>query len=456
MTSSLDSIVNITITQQTQAVPTAGFGVPLIVGPTGFLNSDVLRYYTSPAAMLTDGFTTSSIEYIYAVEAFEQALSPSQIGVGKRLPAVAQVDYFGVGTLTSGHVYAFTLNGTVISYTALLADTEELVLGGLLTAIGVAFPTNPPVTGLVVGTGPSASLHLTSTQAGLGVSYTAINSLLTHVLNLASYGIVNDLTAILNAPNGNLWYGLALCSNTTGDILQAASFIETLKKIYIAASGDSTIPTTSITDVASVLQGKAYTRTALAYSPQAYNLGMDAAWLGGQLPQTPGASTWKFKQLVGISPDSFTSNQRTILIGTPGVTTGKGVNIYEAVGGVNITEEGWMVGGQFIDITVFIDWLESTMQTNIFSLLIQSPKIPYTDQGVTVVENAVRQTLKQGSDDGGNGGIDHTSIIVNTEAVASIPANTRAQRILPSGAVTFSCRLTGAFHFVYINGIVTV
>jgi hypothetical protein len=369
---------------------------------------------------------------------------------------VAQIDTFAVGTLTIGHIYTFMLNGVAISYTSVLSDTQQIILGGLLTAIGAAFPTNPPVTGAVTGTGSGALLTLTSSEAGLGVSYTAVDTQLTHVQTVANHGIADDLTAILNAPNGNLWYGLALCSNAAADIRQCAAFIETLKKIYIAASGDAAIPTTATTDIASVLQGKSYKRTALFYSPQSYNQGADAAWLGGQLPQTPGASTWKFKQLVGISPDAFTSNQRTILIGTPGVTTGKGVNIYETVGGVNITEEGWTCGGQFIDITVFVDWLQSTMQTNIFSLLVQNPKIPYTDQGVTVVENAVRQTLKQGSDDGGNGGIDHTSIIVSTEAVADIPANTRAQRILPSGAVTFSCRLTGAFHFVYINGVVTV
>lgn len=458
MATALDQIVNIQITQETQAVPQAGFGIPLIVGPTGFgVSPDILRYYTSPQAMLSDGFLTSDPEYIYAVEAFEQDLSPTQVGVGKRTSAIAQVDTLAVSTLVSSHLYTFEINLVVVSYTSTGGDTQQSILTALYVALLAAFPSGAPVTGVVTGTGAGALLTLTSSIAGNGVSYSAVDADLLHANLVPNHGIANDLQSIINVPViGNLWYGLALCSNTVADILEAASFIETLQKIFIGASGDSAIDSTSVTDVASVLKGKGYKRTALMFSPGSFNLGIDAAWLGGQLPQIPGASTWKFKRLTGISPDSYTASQKAILTGVPGVSTGKTVNIYETVGGQNITEEGWMVGGQFIDITVGIDWLVSTMQNNVYSNLVNSPKIPYTDKGVAVIENAVRQTLKQGSDDGGSGLIDATSIEVSVVPVSSIPANTRAQRILPAGSVTFTCRLTGAFHFIVINGIVTV
>lgn len=449
MTTALDQIVDIVITQQTAAVPQAGFGVPLIVGPKGFTNSDVLRYYTSAKAMLADGFTTSDAEYKYAVEAFEQALSPTQVGIGKRTTAVTQVDTI-TPTAVNLTLYKVTLDGVDYSYTSDASATVSEIVAGLLALVNADSAAPAAATGTV-------TLILTGKTAGQGFT-TSINANpdMALVHTTPNNGIVDDLVAILNAPNGDLWYGLALCSNVVGDILQAAAFIETLKKIYVAASGDSAIDSGSTSDVASVLKGKGYKRTALFFSPGSYNLGVDAAWLGGQLPQTPGASTWMFKSLVGITPDSYTSNQRTTLIGVPGVSTGKGVNIYETVGGVAITENGWMVGGQYIDITVGIDWLQSTMQNNIYSLLVNNPKIPYTDKGISVIENAVRQTLKQGSDDGGTGLLDHTSIQVTTEAVADIPTSDRAARILPAGAVTFSARLTGAFQNIVINGTVTV
>lgn len=452
----IDQIVNIVITEQTSAVPTPSFSIPLIVGPTGFGNSDLIRYYSSASAMLTDGFTTSSIEYIYAVEAFEQALSPTLVGIGKRLAAVAQVDTLAVSTLVgTGHAYHFTLNGVLITYTS-SSDTQQSILTALNAAIVSAF-ASPPVTGVVTGTGVSALLTLTAVTPGVAVTYTLIDSDLTHIQTFAPYGIASDLNAILQVSGGNNWYGLALCSNLTYDIAQAAAFIESAPspKIFIAATADSGVPTTSVTDVASVLKGLGYKRTALMYSPVSAALGMDAAWLGGQLPQTPGASTWKFKSLIGIGPDVYTATQIVNMIGIPG-TPGKNVNIYETVGGVNITQDGWMVGGQFIDITVFVDWLKVTMQTNIYSLLVNNPKVPYTDKGVGIVLNAVLQTLKQGSTDGGTGGLDATTIVTSVVPVANIPANTRAQRILPTNSIVWSARLTGALHYVVINGTVTV
>lgn len=443
--SQLDQIVNITITQLTQAVTQVGFGIPLILGPTGFLNSDVIRYYSSASAMLSDGFDNADPEYIYALEAFEQALSPTLIGVGKRTPVVAQVDTITVNTATAAHNYTGAVGGLAWAYLAGGSPTLAQIATGIAAAINA-----------LVGAGASAVavgpvVTNTATTPGTPFLDTTTDGLLTIAPVTPSNGVQNDINAILNATNGNNWYGLALCSNTDGDILQAAALIETLEKIFVAVTGDANVPTSSSGDIASVLKGKGYKRTALMYSSDQAAAGMDAAWLGGQLPQVPGSSTWKFKQLVGINPDTFTDNQRLILIGQPG-SPGKNVNIYETVGGQAITEEGFMVGGQFIDITVGIDWLKSTMQTNVYGLLVQAPKIPYTNQGAAVVENAVRQTLLQGA---ANGLIDPTSIQVSVPDIPSgVSAADRAERLLPG--VKFSCRLAGAFHFIQINGTVSV
>lgn len=451
--SALDQIVDIVITQQTAAIPQPSFSIPLIVGP----NSPVtLAYYTSPAALLTAGFTTSSIEYIYATELDEQALTPVTFGVGKRTAAAAQVDTIAVNTLTEPHAYAFTINGTVLTFTSGVSDTQQSILTALNVALAAISPT-PPGTGVVAGTGTGALLTITSSTPGVGVTYTAVDSDLTHALVTPNNGIADDLTAIINATNGNLWYGMCLASNLSYDILQTASFIEaTGNRIFVGASNDSNIPTALMTDLASQLKALSYKRTALMYSPVSYDLGMDAAWLGGQLPQTPGASTWDLKNLVGIAPDSFTGTQLTNMIGTAGVNTGKNANIFTTVGGQNVTQSGIMVGGQFIDITVFIDWLRVTMQNAIFLQLVNNPKIPYTDKGLGVIENQVRNVLIQGSDAGGSGGIDSTTIVVTAVPVASIPQNDRAMRYVPSGAITFSCRLTGAIQNVVVNGTVTV
>jgi hypothetical protein len=344
--SALDQIVSIQISQQTQAVPQQGFGIPLIVG-TANRFAEVVRYYTDVAGMLSDGFLVTDPEYIHASKAFSQALRPTQVGIGK--------------------------------YTALA-----------LTA---------------------------------------------------------GLNAILAA--SNIWYGLVLCSKVKADIEECAAWVETQKKIFIAASADAAVITSATDDVASDLKASSYGRTALIYSATAAQ-GPDAAWVGGELPKIPGSSTWKFKTLVGITPDTLTASARNYVIGTPG-NPGKNANIYETVGGVPITEEGTMASGKFIDVVIGIDWLESTMQNNVFSQLVSVDKVPYTDQGVALIENRIRETLNQGVS---NGLIDKSSIVITMPKVLDQPQANRANRIL--GDCKWSCRLAGALHFVQIQGTVTV
>lgn len=345
--SALDQIVNVVISQQTTAVPQQGFGIPLIIGTSGRMGSDRIRYYSSTAGMLSDGFLVGDPEYIYAQKAFSQALTPTLVGIGAK---------------------------STDTFAQAVANIQQV---------------------------------------------------------------------------SDLWYGVAICANDATNIKAVAAQVESMKKIFIACTADADVPTSSSTDVGSFLKTQAYKRTAYIYSPEA-NEGKDAAWLGGQLPQTPGASTWKFKELVSTTVDTFTDSKRTILIGVP-ETPGKNANIYETVGGVPITEEGWMAGGQFIDITVGLDWLESTMKTNVYAVLVNAPKVPYTNQGAALIENAVRQTLLQGA---ANGLIDVNSIVVTAEDVLAVSSNDRANRFYPG--ITFSARLAGAFHYVKINGTVTV
>ena len=158
------------------------------------------------------------------------------------------------------------------------------------------------------------------------------------------------------------------------------------------------------------------------------------------------------KQLVGITPSNLTSTQSTVCIGPSPTSPGKNCNIYQVVGGVPITQRGFMASGRFIDQTVFVDWLQTTMQENVFGLMVQAPKIPFTNQGISIVENGVRQTLNQGVS---NGGIDgNRPITVTAPDVLAVPFADRAARELVG--VSFTAFLAGAIQNVQIQGTVSV
>jgi hypothetical protein len=264
-----------------------------------------------------------------------------------------------------------------------------------------------------------------------------------------SASMVADIQAIQAVYDG--WYALIICSQLAADILAVAAYIETQTKIFIADTNDAAVLTGVTTDVGSQLQAFSYKRTALLYSGVA-GAPAAAAWVGGVLPFPPGSASWKFKTLVGVLPDNLSAGQRAACVGPGSGVAGKNVNIYETIAGRGVTEEGFMAGGQFIDITVGLDWLTSTMKNNIYGLLGGANKTPYTDAGAELIRSGIGQTLQQGVDakflDGTQG------MSVTVPSIASLPQSSKANRVLTG--VTFSCRLSGAFHFVTVNGTVTI
>lgn len=464
MSTPLDQLVEVTITQESAAIPQPSFSVALILGFSNrFSGPTVIKYYTDPSQMLADGFQNTDPEYIRAVELTEQAVVPTEFAVGKASAAVAQTETLTIpGPINTGDIFSVTINGTTVSYTAAPSDTADIVLSALSTAINanqglnVKGIHNPGPHNLVLTaynwTIQTSSLTQGANWPGEGFSIT-VTANITDTPGATNHSPVQDLQAIQVVNQG--FYCIILCSANWYDILTMAAYVESQTLLYIATSADAEVIDSNAThDVLSQLQGKSYKRTGLLYSAEASS-GPDAGWAGSNLPLTPGSSTWAFSTIVGIDPDNLNANQRQTVIGVPGIP-GKNGNIYTTVGGVNIVQQGIAAGGQYLDITVGIDWLKAQIQTNIYSLIVQErqagSKIPYTNQGTSQIIQQVRAAIDLGVS---NGLIDGTSpISVTAPDVLSVPANQRANRIAPT--VKFSCRLAGAFQTIVVNGVVSV
>lgn len=429
---SIETVVRVQITKGTRQVPLAGFGIPLIVGASNRF-VDAVRVYTDPADMLADGFLSSDPEYIHAVSLMSQSVQPESFLIGKNTAPVAQVNNITITSVVNSFAYVVTINGTPYTYTSDGSATGAEIQAGLVAAIN----------NVNVGTSPGSgtSVNVTSEEAGLGFSI-SVGANLAFTLTTANHSIADDIATIQET--NDTWYGLAITSKVASNILQVAAYIQTQKKIFIAASADSNVISTSALDVASLLQDKNYDRTALIYSAQA-SLGPDAAWLGRMLPTGVGSATWKFKTLVGITADNLSATEVANVAAKSG-------NVFITVGGIDITSEGVMASGEFIDVTRFIDWLVATMEAAVYSLLINSDKVPYTNKGIATVENAVRQTLQAGID---NGGLSNTPApTVSVPDVLNVSQADKASRTLNN--VIFTATLAGAIHKINIQGFVSV
>ena len=243
----------------------------------------------------------------------------------------------------------------------------------------------------------------------------------------------------------NDWYALMLLDHTKADVLDIAEYIETQKKIFGASSQDAHVIGTDVDDVATALKAAKYTRTFGLYSATADTKWPECAWLGRMLPTGVGAASWKFKTLAGIVADDLDGTAISN-------AQGKNSNIYIPMGGVDITSEGIMASGEYIDVTRFIDWLQSTMEEKIYALLVNAEKVPYTNKGIAVIENAVRATLLDGI---ANGGIaPEPAFTVTVPNVLAVSNADKASRTL--NGVGFTATLAGAIHKINIQGYVSV
>ena len=64
---------------------------------------------------------------------------------------------------------------------------------------------------------------------------------------------------------------------------------------------------------------------------------------------------------------------------------------FERFRNVSITQNGKVAAGEWIDVIRFRDWLQEEITVNVFNALVNSDKVPYTDDGIAIIETQIRQ-----------------------------------------------------------------
>jgi len=99
-----------------------------------------------------------------------------------------------------------------------------------------------------------------------------------------------------------------------------------------------------------------------------------------------------------------------------------------------------------------VDWLTSRIQEFVYSVLVNSNKVPYTDAGITAIEAEVKRALQLGISN--NFIANDPAPTVTVPKAANVPPSDKTQRILRN--IRFQATLSGAVHAVNITGIVAV
>lgn len=257
-------------------------------------------------------------------------------------------------------------------------------------------------------------------------------------------GIATDLAAI-HAADGD-YYALLLPEGASSTVaVAAAGWVETVRRILVLQTADALAwDASSVADIAFSLKATGYTRTSVWGYP---HLGLAtgqlaAALLGRCLPLDPGSITFAHKELAGVTVVSLTETQQAAI-------EGKNANHYTEIGDGGNTFPGKVAEGEWIDVIRDIDRSFDRMQTAVLSVLRSSNKIPFTDDGIDTVGNALRGALRADVTDG-----IYSTFAVTTPAASAVSSADKAARSLTG--VTFSATLAGAIHLTTITGTVSV
>jgi len=428
----LEKIVNVQISRQTAGVTQAGFGVPLILGPNGQVG--VIGSYSSIAAVAED-YDLSDAEYLLAQKIFSQTPRPPILKIGLASVAVAQISTItpdvSVQAIT---VYTVTIDGTDYAFTSDSDQTAAEVVTGLIALINADSNCKMTASG-------TTTLILTADSAGQG-SIVAVGAKLTLVDTVENNGIDSD---ILKANDiDGAWYFLHTTAKDDVTINVASATIEAMRRMYVLRSDDADVLTNVTTDQASLMKAKNLFRTAFWFSKTPNDF-IDGAIVGRVAPLPPGSETWAFKTMAAVTVDKLTDGEQANL-------DTKNVNYYVNIGGISVSQNGKVIGGEYMDVIRFIDWLQARLEEKIFGTLATSDKVPYTDSGIAIIENDMRFIFEAAVRSGGIASSQDYTITV--PKAADISQNDKATRRLTG--IKFTARLAGAIHAVEIQGTVTL
>lgn len=324
----LNEIVSVLISRQTTPVATASFQIPLILTEHAAFSSRT-RIYTSLAAVRSD-FPTGTETYKIAAKEFGQSTVgavPPQVVVGKR-----QIDSFtgSISTLADNTVYSVTINGVAYPVTSGEDATASQIAAALDAAVGTLAGIN------FVVDGDTFTISVATPGTGWSISSSS-NISLTAAPSSESWEEAFEASDAANST----WYALTTQTHDPDAVMALAAAVQARDKLYGTSTEDSNFE--SPTHIGARLSAAGFGRTFWIYSPNADEEYPEAAWIGGQLPYTPGSNDWIYKRLAGVTVSNVSPNNQQLIENING-------NYYVTVAGVNITQTGDMSDGLPIDL----------------------------------------------------------------------------------------------------------
>lgn len=375
--SQYDLNVEVNISRETASITTSVFDVPLVMAKFASF-AERTRTYSSLTQVLSDFSETSNV-YRMAARLFSSEYGLGEIVVGKRQSDTATIT---VQNATESEEYSFTINGQVYSYTALEADTTIEIGAGL----AAAYLLNP-IENISVVDNENATLSISSTEEVLWSLDSSSNT-----FNELGNPTETWVQAIVASKEDNPTpYVVMVETHDADEVVAIADYIETTEMIYATSMSDVELTTSGEDSITEAFGG--LTRTFVVWSQVADIEYPEAKWVGEVIPWIVGRKGWCFASATGLTPSKLTETQRNNLFN-------KNINAVLNIGGRRHFQRGVTLEGNGIFEIVVKDWIKARLQEEVFTLLISLPKVPLSQDGVVLVEAAIRRVLDQAAVNG--------------------------------------------------------
>lgn len=500
----LNDLITTSVALSSSQLAQANFGKPMILANgdnTTSWGAQVYREYSSLPGVGND-FATTTATYKQANAIFSQNPTVPLLGIGLRASSIVhQVFYMdltasALTALAALNTITFGVDGNAFSYTGVSGDaTHDTAITDLVAALVAASWYGASGLTITADTTQGAGKHQVKFVGAVSVLHdiTVTGSMLNYLVlfqTCLDAGASSQATIVTNigtdltniAQQNNTWYTLLSPFSSPSEINALAAYaVANGKALAYQTSDTVNVTLSAATDATNASAGVSSVQTvppvtATAASIMAYQKSLgatldsvmgiythtllnfsDAAWAASKLWTNPGSETWAYATLSGVAVTQLTETQRNNVVGTLGnPAAGKYGNVYESVGGANITEIGITRGGQFFDTPRFLAWVNANIQIAILAAFVavssSGQKIPYTQQGIAFVCGLVLGVLKQGIANGGFSNAPLPSVPV--PALSGISQANLVARNLPN--IGWSATLAGAIQSAQVQGTVTV
>ena len=239
------------------------------------------------------------------------------------------------------------------------------------------------------------------------------------------------LLELLNSVATEDFFGLCITDNTLRET--ASTFADANKRLFAVTTED--LAATSVSE-----------NTILGYHNDIDNKNYVAeALMTHLLVRTIGSTTGKARVLQGIEVAEISTTDLNTLDGNNALT-------YIEKTGVAQTTEGKVASGEYIDVILGSYFIEFRIEEGLAALLVNTPKIPYSNVGISQLASVVTKVLKQAvaqdiilQDEDGQGV--YTVTYVPREDVS---VNDIANRVY--NGLSFEATLAGAIHEATLQG----